>query len=81
MLGSPRARREITDDWNPLRLLVTSPEQAACELLRPIVLFGRPISDRARGTGMPERTLRKRGVEGHQALLLEPEQKAAGGSA
>ena len=28
--------------------------------VRPIVLFGQPIPDRARETGMPERTLRRR---------------------
>lgn len=54
----PRPRRESTDEWNQLRLLVSSPEQATYELLRPIVLFGQPASARARETGAPERTLR-----------------------
>ena len=60
MPAGPRPRREFTDDWDQLRLLVGSPEQETYELLRPIVLFGQPIPRRARETGMPERTLRRR---------------------
>src|SRR4051794_29773328 len=60
MPGGSQPRREPTDDWNQLRLLVASPEQETYELLRPIVLFGQPISRRARETGVPERTLRRR---------------------
>ena len=58
MPAGPRPRREPTDEWNQLRLLVSSPEQATYELLRPIVLFGQPASARARETGASERTLR-----------------------
>jgi transposase len=60
MPAGPRPRREPTDDWNELRLLVGSSEQETYELLRPIVLFGQPIPTRARETGVPERTLRRR---------------------
>jgi transposase len=60
MPAGPRPRRKPTDDWDQLRLLVASPEQATYELLRPIVLFGQPIPRRARETGVPERTLRRR---------------------
>jgi len=60
MPTGPRPCREPTDDWNQLRLLSTSPEQEPYELLRPIVLFGQPIPRRARETGVPERTLRRR---------------------
>ena len=59
MPAGPRPRRDPTDDWNQLRLLVSSPEQETYELLRPIVLFGQPVPDRARETGIPERTLRR----------------------
>ena len=55
-----RPRRQPTDDWQQLRLLVTSPEQAAYELLRPIVLFGQAPTARAWETGVPERTLRRK---------------------
>jgi len=56
----PHPRHEPTDAWDQLRLLVTSPAQHADEVLRPIVLFGQPISARARETGVPERTLRRK---------------------
>lgn len=60
MPATPRPRRQPTDDWDQLRLLVDSPEQAAYELLRPVVLFGHPTSARSRETGVPERTLRRK---------------------
>ncbi len=60
MPAGPRPRRQPTDDWDQLRLLVTSPEQETYELLRPIVLFGQPAAARARETGVPERTLRRK---------------------
>ena len=56
----PRPRREPTDDWAQLHLLVTSPEQHAYEVLRPVVLFGQPITVRARETGISERALRRK---------------------
>jgi transposase len=55
-----RSPRQPTDDWQQLRLLVTSPEQATYELLRPLVLFGQPVRARARKTGVSERTLRRK---------------------
>ena len=42
MPTTPRPRRQPTDEWDQLRLLVSSPEQSTYELLRPIVLFGQP---------------------------------------
>jgi hypothetical protein len=39
---------------------VGSPEQATYEQLRPIVLFGQSAAARARETGVPERTLRRK---------------------
>ena len=52
MPAGPRPRREPTDDWEQLRLLVSSPEQETYELLRPIVLFGQPARARAPETGV-----------------------------
>ena len=55
-----RSRQQPTDDWQQLRLLVTSPEQETYELLRPIVLFGQPTADarpgdrRARAHAAPQ---------------------------
>ena len=59
MPPAKRPRREPTEDWEQLRLLVSSPAQAAYEVLRPIVLFGRTPAQRAHETGVPERTLRR----------------------
>src|SRR4051794_28297797 len=59
MPPSPRPQHQPTDDWAQLRLLVATPEQEAYEVLRPIVLFGRPTAMRAQETGVPERTLRR----------------------
>src|SRR5262245_31205958 len=60
MPAGPRPRRDRTDDWDQLRLLVASPAQETYELLRPIVLFGHSIPARAQQTGVPERTLRRK---------------------
>ncbi len=42
-----RERREPTEDWPRLAALVAWPEQRAYEELRPVVLFGRPVEERA----------------------------------
>jgi hypothetical protein len=60
MPATPRLQHQPTDEWAQLRLLVSSPEQAMYELLRPIVLFGQPTTIRARETGVAARTLRRK---------------------
>lgn len=60
MPAGPRPRHQPTDDWDQLRLLVTSPEQETYELLRPVVLFGQSARARAQETGVPERSLRRK---------------------
>jgi transposase len=60
MPTTPRPRHQPTDEWAQLRLLVSSPEQATYELLRPIVLFGQPATTRAQETGVAARTLRRK---------------------
>ncbi len=47
---SPSKRQRIlpTEQWEQLELLVTSPEQRAYELIRPVVLFGQSAAQRAR---------------------------------
>ena len=78
MGGRRRAgRAEATDDWEQLKLLARWPEQARYELIRPIVLFDLPPSERARQTGeASERTLYRRvarfEAEG-MASLFDPE--------
>ena len=81
MPAGPRPRCQPTDEWDQLRLLVTSPEQEAYELLRPIVLFGQPIRARAQETAVPERSLRRKaarfasaGMQSLFAVEVEPTQ-------
>jgi putative transposase len=58
-MGKPR-RITPTDNWEQLKLFITSPEQEHYEEIRPIVLFGQPPSTRSRETGTPAHTLRRR---------------------
>ncbi len=58
-MGKP-GRITPTDNWEQLKLFITSPEQERYEEIRPIVLFGQPPSTRSRETGTPGHTLRRR---------------------
>ena len=55
-----RPRVEPTEDWSQLQLQLPWPEQISYELIRPIVLFGFSPAERAKHTGVPERTLRRK---------------------
>jgi putative transposase len=76
MSRARRPRRQPTDDWQHVRLLVDSPEQKAYELVRPIVLFGQPTNERARETGLSAATLRRKTSRfaslGMRSLFAEP---------
>jgi transposase len=80
MPATPRPQRQPTDDWQQLRLLVTTPAQETYELLRPIVLFGQSARSRARETEVPERSLRRKvtrfAAHGMRSLF-DPEPAAA----
>jgi putative transposase len=75
MTSRPRRRRvEPTDEWEQIELLCAWPEQRDYELIRPLVLFGGPASERAADTGVAsERTLRRKAVrfeaEGMESLF------------
>ncbi len=58
--GKRRSRRRVepTNDWEQLELLCAWDEQREYERIRPLVLFGEPLPERARQTGTSERTLR-----------------------
>jgi hypothetical protein len=58
--GRRRRRVEPTDEWEQLQLLCRWPEQLAYEEIRPLVLFGMPVAERAGETGSSERTLYRR---------------------
>jgi len=81
MASVTRSQHPPTDDWDQLRLLVTSPEQETYELLRPIVLFGRSSVTRARETGVPARTLRRKAARftahGMRSLFAEEAEPVA----
>ena len=51
-----RVQREHTEDWQTIQQYTIWPEQTAYELLRPIVLFGDPATQRAKETGEPRPT-------------------------
>lgn len=57
MGGTKRRRVEPTDEWEQIELLCAWPEQLAYEEIRPTVLFGSPVSERATQTRSSERTL------------------------
>ncbi len=61
-MGRRRRRKKVehTDDWELLLPLFEWPEQQAYEELRPLVLFGDSVAERARETGTPERTMYRR---------------------
>jgi len=66
-------RVEPTDDWQRLKLLLKWPEQVRYEEIRPLVLFGSSVAERARETGSSERTLYRRvdrfEIEGIESLF------------
>jgi hypothetical protein len=62
-----RRRADPTVHWEQLELLCAWDEQREYERIRPLVLFGEPIPERAVQTGTSERTLYRRiaGLEEH----------------
>jgi hypothetical protein len=61
-MGEGRRRRHVepTEDWEQLELLCRWPEHVAYEQIRPLVLFGLPVAERAEETDSSERTLYRR---------------------
>ncbi len=55
-----RPKADPTEDWEGLLPLFEWPEQQAYEELRPLVLFGSSVAERAGETGVPERTMYRR---------------------
>lgn len=71
-MGERKRRRRVepTDDWEQLELLCRWPEQLAYEEIRPLVLFGLPVAERAKQTGSSERTLYRR-VSGFGSMGMD----------
>src|SRR5215207_9399661 len=79
-MGRQRRRRvDPTREWEQIELLCAWPEQREYERIRPLVLFGDPVPDRAAETGASERTLYRRiaafGEEGMASLFAAPKAK------
>ncbi len=65
-----RKRIKLTGDWDQLVPLFEWPEQEEYERIRQPVLFGSPVPERAKETGVPERTLFS--TKGAKRQLLAP---------
>ncbi len=52
-----RRRVEPTDEWEALVPLFLWPEQEDYEVIRPLLLFGSSVAERAKETGTSSRTL------------------------
>ncbi len=60
-MSGKRQRIEPTEEWDQLELLLKWPEQWEYELIRPVVVFGGSVAERARETGAAsESTVRRR---------------------
>ena len=76
-----RKRRlaDPTEDWEQLEFLCIWDEQREYERIRPQVLFGQPVPERARQTGTSERAIYRRVAafrdEGMQSLFGSPKAK------
>jgi putative transposase len=60
MSGRRRRKAEHTEVWERLLPLFEWPEQERYETIRPLVLFGDSVAERAREVGASERTLYRR---------------------
>src|SRR5215472_12620082 len=60
MARRKRAALSPTDNWTQLRLLCDESAQETYELIRPVVLFGRSVAQRARETGVTARTIARK---------------------
>ncbi len=76
---SKRRRIQPTDEWQQLSLLIDFPEQLTYEVLRPVVLFGYSPGERAKETGVAQRTLYRHAArfakEGMASFFAPSEEK------
>jgi putative transposase len=74
-----RRRVDPTHEWEQIELLCAWEEQREYERIRPLVLFGEPVSERSADTGASERTLYRRiaafGERGMESLFGSPKAK------
>lgn len=76
-----RKRQSVdpTHEWEQIELLCAWPEQKEYERVRPLVLFGEPVPERAQRTGTSERTLYRKVAafrdEGMESFFASPKAK------
>jgi putative transposase len=70
MSGRRHRKAEHTEEWERLLPLFEWPEQERYETIRPLVLFGDSVAERAQEVGASERTLYRR-VDRFQAQGME----------
>ena len=70
MSGRRHRKAEHTEGWERLLPLFEWPEQERYETIRPLVLFGDSVAERAQEVGASERTLYRR-VDRFQAEGME----------
>ncbi len=73
-----RPRREPTNDWQQVQQYTLWPEQRVYELIRPVVLYGEPATERAKTTGENERAIYRKAerFDAHGMLGLFPQEPA-----
>lgn len=57
MTRRQRVRIAPTEQWQQLELLLDTPGQRSYEAIRPVVVFGEPVPERATARRIPKRTL------------------------
>src|SRR3954471_5133467 len=82
MPARTRARIEPTDDWPYLQLQFDWSEQEAYEVVRPVVLFGFTLAERAQQTGLATSTVYRKvtrfeqlGIRGFLEAEDDPDSK------
>lgn len=69
-------RREPREEWSPIHPLLTDPAQIKYELIRPVILWGVNVKERAAQTGQPRSTIYSQANlfdQAGMASLLPPE--------
>jgi putative transposase len=74
MVRRGRQRIQTTEDWPQLTLLCETPGQRSYEVIRPILLFGQPVAERAAETATQRRSVQRylAGFEARGLAGLEP---------
>ena len=75
------AQQEPTHEWHQLRPLLKDAAQITYELIRPVVLFGASVTERAIDTGISRQTIYTKANlfdQAGMASLVSPDSRASG---